>query len=78
VHIYTKERQVCYMKTEKRRAFIINAMYYLIFAVAAVLLLKYGLPLLMPFVLGFVFAYFLRKPVAALQQVFRTNSRSPQ
>lgn len=77
MHIYTKERQVCYMKTEKRRAFIINAMYYLIFAVAAVLLLKYGLPLLMPFVLGFVFAYFLRKPVAALQQVLRTNSKIP-
>lgn len=65
------------MKTEKRRTFIINATYFCIFAAAAVLMLKFGLPVLMPFVLGFGFAYFLRKPVAFLQRALRMPGKLP-
>lgn len=48
------------METEKRRTFIINFTYFLILAVLTVCLVKYAMPMLAPFVLGFVIAYILR------------------
>ena len=66
-----------YMKTEKRRAFLINAGYYILFVAAGVLLLKYALPLLMPFVLSFVFAYFLMRPVNFLKQMLKVRGKLP-
>ncbi len=51
------------MQTEQKRAFIIQVIYYLIWTAAFVLLLKYGLPLLTPFVLAFLIATLLHKPI---------------
>ena len=38
------------MKTEARKIFIINCMYFTILLAAAFVLLKYGLPMVAPFV----------------------------
>ena len=51
------------MKIEQRRAFIINFVYFLILAVIALFILKYAMPLLSPFVIAFVVAYLLRRPI---------------
>jgi len=56
------------MNIEKRRSFIINAIYFLILAAAAFVLFKYALPLLAPFVLGFLVAYLLRRPICFLHE----------
>ena len=50
------------MNTEKKRSFIINFIYCIILAAIAVLLLKYALPMLTPFVLGFAIAYIMKRP----------------
>lgn len=50
------------MGTERKRAFIINVIYYAIMVVAAFAVIKWGLPMLAPFVVGFVIAYLLRWP----------------
>ena len=42
------------MKTEERRAFIINFLYYAIWLAIAFVILRYGLPMLTPFVAAFV------------------------
>ena len=47
-------------KTELRKAFIINFLYFAIILVIAAVLLKFALPLLAPFVIGFLIAYCLR------------------
>ena len=44
------------MKTEARKIFIINCMYFTILLLAAFVLLKYGLPMVAPFVTAFVIA----------------------
>ncbi len=54
------------MGIEQKRDFIIKFVYYLIIIGVAVAIFKYGLPLVMPFVLAFVFAYILRKPTKFL------------
>jgi len=51
------------MDTEKRRKFIIDFTYFLIIAVLTVLAFKYVLPILIPFIIAFAVAYFLRKPI---------------
>ena len=51
------------MKTEARKIFIINCMYFTILLAAAFVLLKYGLPMVAPFVTAFVIAYLLRRPI---------------
>ena len=51
------------MKTEARKSFIINCMYFTILLLAAFVLLKYGLPMVAPFVTAFVIAYLLRRPI---------------
>ena len=51
------------MKTEARKIFIINCMYFTILLLAAFVLLKYGLPMVAPFVTAFVIAYLLRRPI---------------
>ena len=50
------------MEIAKRKAFIINFIYFAIILALAVAALKYVLPMTMPFVMGFVIAYFLQKP----------------
>ena len=51
------------MKIEARKIFIINCMYFTILLLAAFVLLKYGLPMVAPFVTAFVIAYLLRRPI---------------
>lgn len=51
---------------EKRQRFIINFLYFAIILVIAAVLLKFALPLLAPFVIGFLIAYCLRRPVRFL------------
>lgn len=50
------------MDVNKRRAFIINFVYILILALIALVILRYALPLLSPFVFGLIFAYVLHRP----------------
>lgn len=50
------------METERKRAFIIHVIYYLLLAAILVVLLKHVIPMLAPFVLAFVVAYILRRP----------------
>lgn len=54
------------MNTEKQRSFIIKVIYYFILIAAAVVVIKWGLPMLSPFVLGFLVAYVLRWPTRYL------------
>lgn len=54
------------MDIEKKRAFIIKFVYYAIMTAAAVVVIKLGLPMLSPFVLGFLIAYTLRWPTRYL------------
>lgn len=51
---------------EKKKKFIINCLYYAIFFAAAFLLIKFGLPLVAPFVIGFLIAYGLQRPIRFL------------
>lgn len=51
---------------EKRRRFIINFLYFAILFALAAGLLKFGLPLLSPFILAFLIAYLLKRPVRFL------------
>ena len=64
------------MKIEKRLRFIINVAYFAILAAAAFLLLRYGLPALMPFVLAFLLAYCLKRPIRFLAEKLRLGRRA--
>ena len=48
------------MNSEKQRKFIINFIYFGIIIFLAIVILKYGLGLLAPFIAGFIIAYFLK------------------
>lgn len=61
------------MKTEARKIFIINCMYFTILLLAAFVLLKYGLPMVAPFVTAFVIAYLLRRPICFASGRLRMN-----
>ena len=63
------------METEKRRAFIIDFAYLALMLVTAFIVLKYALPLLAPFVIGFIIAYILRKPIRFLAAKLRLNRK---
>lgn len=67
-----KEEKV---KTEARKIFIINCMYFTILLLAAFVLLKYGLPMVAPFVTAFVIAYLLRRPICFASGRLRMNRR---
>lgn len=54
------------MNTEKRRKFIIDATYVAIILLISLVVLRYGLPLLAPFVLAFLIAYLLKRPIHAM------------
>jgi len=70
-------KRLILMQTEKRRSFIINFTYFLILAGISFVLLKYVLPLLTPFVLGFCFAYLLRRPVCFLHRKLGVKGKIP-
>ena len=54
--------------TEKRKAFLINFAYVGVLCLLAFALVKYLLPMAAPFVLGFLVAWFLRRPVVFFRQ----------
>ncbi|MEG0378631.1 MAG: AI-2E family transporter, partial [Eubacterium sp.] len=56
------------METEKRKAFIINFLYFAILMALAFVVLKYGLPLISPFVIAFFIAYILKRPICFLAE----------
>ncbi len=58
------------METERKRKFIIDALYYSVLTVLVVLGLKYLLPLLTPFVIAFAIAYILRWPTKRIVKRF--------
>ena len=51
---------------DRKRAFIINFAYFAILLLLAFVLLRYGLRLLMPFVVGGIVAALLQKPIRFL------------
>ena len=53
---------------EKRIRFIINIVYFALLLLLIFFGCKYALPLLAPFLLAFVIAYLLRRPVAFLEK----------
>lgn len=48
--------------TEKKRKFLINAAYYLLIAAILYGILKYAAPIFLPFILGFLIVWALRRP----------------
>ncbi len=56
------------MDTERKRRFILNVVYLLMLAAIFAVLIKFGLPLLSPFVLAFLIAYFLRWPTGYISR----------
>ena len=63
------------MKTEERRRFIINVVYFGMILAGAALLIKYVLPMLTPFVAAFVIAYLLDRPIRFLSKRFHVKRR---
>lgn len=57
----------------QRRSFIINFVYFAIIVAVVYLLAKFGLPLLSPFVLAFIIACALQRPVKFLNRNLRLN-----
>lgn len=63
------------MQLEKQKAFIIQAIYWAIYAAIAFVALKFGVGLLLPFLMGFLFAAILQRPIRWVQGALRTKSR---
>lgn len=60
---------------EKRKTFIINCTYFAIILAASFLLIKFGLPLIAPFVIGFILAYFLKLPIRFVSRNLRCSRK---
>ncbi len=56
------------MNTEKRRQFIINFMYCFIIGAIIYVVLKYGIGLIFPFLVGFLIAFLLKRPIRFLSK----------
>ena len=54
------------MDLDRKKRFIINILYFGILLFLAFVALRYALPLLMPFVIGFILAWLLRRPTVFL------------
>lgn len=62
-------------RTEKRREFIINTVYFAIVAVLVFLCFRYVVSWLMPFIIGFVLAFVAKPAVSGLCKVTRMNRK---
>lgn len=60
---------------DKKRQFIINAVYILLVAAIVYLIFKYALPLLSPFILALLIAYLLKGPAKAISQWTRLPNK---
>ena len=58
------------MKTEKKRAFLINFAYFGVMVALDFFGIRYLLPIILPFVIAFIIAYFLQWPVNVLEKRF--------
>lgn len=56
------------METEKRRKFLINFTYFAVMLLLGFCVLRYVIPMTMPFVIGFLVAYCLRSPINAVSR----------
>ena len=56
------------MKTEKKRAFIINFLYFVILLAIAIYLCRYALPVLLPFVVALLVALLLKPVIQFLHE----------
>lgn len=59
----------------RRRSFIINFVYFGIIVVVVYALARFGLPLLSPFVVGFIFACMLQRPIKFLHRNLHMNKK---
>ncbi len=64
------------MTVEKRRSFIINFIYISLIAAIAFVVVKYAMPLLSPFVIGFIFAYILQRPIRFFRRITRVGEKT--
>ena len=55
---------------ERQKRFIINCLYFGIILAAVYLLVKFAFPVLAPFLIGFLIAYILRRPIRFLSERF--------
>lgn len=58
------------MRTEKKRAFLINFAYFGVMIAIAYFVIQYLLPIVLPFVIAFIIAYFLQGPVNIMEKKF--------
>lgn len=63
------------MHLEKRKTFLVNFAYLAVWALIAVAALRYAMPMLAPFVIGFIVAYLLQKPIRFLQNKLHLPSK---
>ena len=56
------------MVTEKRKTFLINFAYFGVIVLVAFAALRYALPLVAPFAIGFAIAYLLKTPIRFLEK----------
>ncbi len=63
------------MLLEKQRAFIIQVVYWAIYAAIAVVALKYGVGLILPFLIGFLVAAILQRPIRAAKKMLHTERK---
>jgi len=62
-------------KTEKKRAFIINIIYYVLISAIAFLALKYSLEWLLPFITGFIIASMLKPFIKKIESKIPINKK---
>lgn len=63
------------MHLEKERAFIIQVIYWAIYAAIAVVALKYGVGLILPFLFGFLVAAILQRPIHAAKKLLHSERK---
>lgn len=62
-------------RTGRRRAFLINAAYYILILGIGFLVLKYAVPYVLPFIIGFAIAFMLKPIVRFLSSKLHLNPR---
>ena len=63
------------MDTEKRRSFLINIAYFAVIFLLVFLLFRYGLSMISPFVVAFIIAFILKRPILFLHEKLRIPAK---
>ena len=61
--------------TEKRRKFLINAVYFSLFVILYYFFIKYALWIVAPFILAFLIAMLLQKPIRRINEKTHINKK---